>query len=451
MKRSTVLGLWGLLVGATAQAAGVNPDEYAFGAALGVDGQSALYSVALPQSVYSHTFHGDLLDLCVINGSNEVVPFEVRRAAATRQGVASRYVLPIFPLRGRDREPSDALKVRLQSANTSIDISQSARAPESDLVGAYLLDARGINTALQALQLQWPAEAVDFAARLQIESSEDLQSWSTVVAEAPVVNLHFGGRQFARAEINVRATQAPYWRLSWVGTAPKVALAGVSADPVAPLLEVTRQTATAPGRATPAVGEYEFDLQADLPVERLNLRLPEANTLVDVEFLALNAGTKTWGPIARGRLHRLQVPDAPDLTNDPVAIPLTAARHWRVRISQAGGGLGAGVPELVVGWLPHDLVFMARGDGPFRLLYGNASATPYAVAVGNLGGVDNPQGVRISARTAILGEATVLGGLARLTPIPPAPDWKRYVLWAILLLAVAALATMAWRLIKAMG
>ena len=42
----------------------------------------------------------------------------------------------------------------------------------------------------------------------------------------------------------------------------------------------------------------------------------------------------------------------------------TAERWWMIRIDQRGGGLGSGTPVLNVGWVPHQLVFAARGAAP---------------------------------------------------------------------------------------
>lgn len=52
---------------------------------------------------------------------------------------------------------------------------------------------------------------------------------------------------------------------------------------------------------------------------------------------------------------------------------------------------------------------------------------------------------------ATLEAAQLLGGPMRLTPAAPAPHWKRWILWTILLLGVGMLALMAWRLFKTLG
>jgi hypothetical protein len=43
-----------------------------------------------------------------------------------------------------------------------------------------------------------------------------------------------------------------------------------------------------------------------------------------------------------------------------------------------------------------------------------------------------------------------LGDASRLKPAPPPRDWKRYLLWSVLVLGVLILALMALRLYKQM-
>ena len=51
-------------------------------------------------------------------------------------------------------------------------------------------------------------------------------------------------------------------------------------------------------------------------------------------------------------------------------------------------------------------------------------------------------------KLAKLGSKVELGDASRLKPAPPPRDWKRYLLWGILVLGVIILALMALRLYK---
>jgi hypothetical protein len=393
----------------------------------------------------------DLADVCVVNGVGEVVPYALRRPAGERADAAPFAPLPLFPLRTADRSPSEALKLHLRSGTTSIDLDRPPEAGPAEVIRGYLLDARGAHEPLTTLRLAWPADAAEFSARVSVEASEDLAHWRTVARDAAIVNLHFGGQDFERAEIALGDGSASFLRLSFESAPPALTLSAVSGARRPRQAELARLPVTVPATAGAATGEYQFDLGARLPLDRVSLELPEQNTVVEAEFLARPDDAGPWRSVARGRLYRLRVPGMADLVNPPLALPATAARHWQVRIAAAGGGLGRGLPRLSGGWLADQLLFVARGPAPFRLLYGNAAATPFAVAADTLvdaAGQLRASGRVLEAETASVGAPLAYGGPARLVPPVPAPDWKRWLLWTILVLGVAALGWMALRLIR---
>jgi hypothetical protein len=440
-----------LLAGAAA-AGDFKPADYAYRAPLLIDGRSALYVVSLPPEVYRVATRADLGDLVVVNGLDEIVPFALRRPAPQPEATTAPVALPLFPLQGPGNLPGEALRLRLRSGTTSVDIDQPAVAAPARAPAAYLLDVRGVAEPLRRLHLAWSADAPDFSARLTIEASDDLVQWRPVATSAAVAYLHFGGQAFERADIDVPGVRVQFLRIAWFGQSAPAALTAVSGELRARRSETARLPVHALG--TPAAaGEYEFDLDARLPLDRLNLALPEQNTVADAEFLARSGDGPEWRSVARARLYRLAVAGEPDLANSPIAIGATPARHWKVRVSGAGGGIGQAAPRLEAGWLPDELLFVARGNAPFHLLYGNAAAAPLAVGAAALldaNGALRAEGRPLEAARAVLGPPAELGGHDRLVPVTPAPDWKRWLLWAVLLLGVGMLARMAFKLSRSL-
>jgi hypothetical protein len=187
-------------------------------------------------------------------------------------------------------------------------------------------------------------------------------------------------------------------------------------------------------------GEFEYDVGARLPLDRVNLELPDMNTVVDVELLSRAHVGDAWHTVRRCGFYRLKS-DGEELRNGPVAVALNTDRYWLLRTDPKSGGLGSAAPRLVVEWVPHEVVFVARGAGPFYVAYGSATAGSAAVSLALI-----PKNVSIAS--ASLSEPEALGGDARLIP-PPAPyAWKASLLWAVLIGGAALLAWMALRLSK---
>lgn len=132
-------------------------------------------------------------------------------------------------------------------------------------------------------------------------------------------------------------------------------------------------------------------------------------------------------------------------------LPATTDRYWRIQVEGSSGGLGAGIPQLEVGWLPHRLVFVARGPGPFRLAFGSSREGLCNLRDDALLATlqDRQQG-KIRPASATAGPVETLGGAAALRPRIAPATWKRWLLWGALILGVGMLAGMAYRLYRQM-
>jgi hypothetical protein len=170
----------------------------------------------------------------------------------------------------------------------------------------------------------------------------------------------------------------------------------------------------------------------------VNIELPEENTVVEVALLSRAASTDPWRPVTRSGFYRLK--SEVELTNGALPVSVNTDRYWLARVDSSAGGMGDGAPKLRVGWLPHEVVFLARGAAPFTLGYGSAAAPVVKTSLGAI-----PAGATILR--ASFSEPQTLGGDSRLQVlITKTFPWKSAVLWAVLAIGVALLGAMAWRL-----
>jgi hypothetical protein len=401
---------------------------------------AAAYRVALPLAVYQKIVHADLSDLRVFNGSREQVPFAIERPAAGTVSNAAT-ALSLFPLQDDSSATLDAIRVTIESGRRAINVQADGHTPPAGRINTYLVDGRSVDVPVAALRFEWPEDAADFAGRVRVEASDSLGDWRGVAYGAPVANLHSGAGRLAEPRVEFSPTKAKFWRLSWVGQAAPFVLTAVLAEPARQNVDARHTSLNVAAAAVKnAPGEFEYNLVARLPVDRVNLELPDSNTVVDVELLSRTYATDAWHTVRRCGFYRLKS-DGEELRNGPIAVGLNSDRHWLLRTNPKAGGLGSVAPHLVVEWVPHELVFIARGTGPFYVTYGSATAESAAVSLAVL-----PKNVSIVP--ASLSDPEPLGGDARLEP-PPAPyAWKAVLLWAILIAGAALLAWMALRLSK---
>jgi hypothetical protein len=273
---------------------------------------------------------------------------------------------------------------------------------------------------------------------MRIECSDDLAAWRLIVAAAPIANLHAGAQQLIENRIETPNTQAKFWRLSWIGHGPSFELNGVRAESAQGPPRINWSTLVVTGKADArSPSDYDFDLGAHVPLERVNLILPDNNSVYLADFKSRAQTKDPWREVIRAGVYRLATADGQQI-NGPIEVPLDRDRYWRVHLS---GESGASVALRLQGsFSPSEIEFVAHGTPPYLLAYGSSSVGAAATDLSVI-----PRGTLIS--TATLGSRNALGGEGRIAAAGSIFD-KRNVLWAVLVMAVAALATMAARLAR---
>jgi Protein of unknown function (DUF3999) len=423
-----------------ATSTGSSPTDFAYRMQVLGTHDAAAYRVALPLAVYRKISHADLADLRVFNGSGEQVPFAIERpAAGTVSNAATAF--SSFPLKDDSTATLDAIKVTIESGKGAINVQTGGQASPTGRINTYLVDGRSLEVPVAALQLEWPQDAADFAGRVRVEASDTLGDWRVVSNAAPIANLHSNEERLIEQRVEFSPTKAKYWRLSWSGATAPFILTSVLAEPARQNVEARHTSLNVAAVASrKAPGEFEYDLSASVPVDRVNLELPDANTVVDVELLSRKRPADAWHVVRRSGFYRLKS-EGEELRNGPVSIALNTDRYWLLRTDPKGGGLGNTAPHLVVDWVPHEVVFVARGTGPFYVAYGSATAESAAISLAGL-----PKNVSIDS--ASLSDPEPSGGDSRLQPPATPYPWKTPLLWAILIAGAVLLAWMAYRLSK---
>jgi uncharacterized protein DUF3999 len=417
----------------------LSPKDFAYGMPITVPAPAAAYRVAIPLEVYRKIVHDDLSDLRVFNASGEVVPYELQEPQPKPASRPPEQSLPLFALRGNARAALDGVRVTIQSLGTAVNVQADAAAAESQTINGYVLDARELTLPVLALQLHWPDDQPEFSGNIRVESSDDLGSWQLVKSDAPVVNLRTNDAQLVQSRLELPSTKAKFWRLTWVSKTPPFELTSVTANVTPDRRDAERSSLSVVGTlVNDKRQEFSFDLAARLPVNQINIELPESNSVAKFQLLSRARSTDAWRPITHGEFYRVQNTGS-ERRNDAITIPRNSDRYWLARLDQASGPMKDGTPKLEASWNAEDVIFLARGNGPFLLAYGNASAVAANASL-------SPLLSGVTVLRAQLDDPHSVGGSARLLPPARAFPWKLTVLWAVLGLGVALLAWMAYRL-----
>lgn len=412
------------------------PADFATGLPLQLDTDQPLHRVELPLAVHAQA-RPDLADVRVFNGAGEAVAMAFAAGRAETALAAPPVAVACFPLRDATARGSAALDLRIEQDGRLIALRSDTRTAAA---AAWVCDLSAIRAPVQALQLDWTAPAQGFSTRARLEGSDNLEQW-TALGGGALLDLRYGGQQLQQRRLAFAPGRHRYLRLEAAGLP---ALTGARAEPVTATAAAPTQWLEVSGRADPdAAGSVVFDLGAHLDATRLALRLPEANTVVPVEWQVRARQRDDWRSVARSTAWHLRR-DGADLEAPALELPGQPGRYWRVRID-ARAGIGSGVPTLRLGWTPVQVVFAARGEPPFTLAFGKRDAPPASLPVATLL-PGYRAGLEATLPLARTGAPRALGGHAAPAPgeedAAPA-DWRRWLLWGVLLLGVAVLGLMA--------
>jgi hypothetical protein len=409
--------------------------------ALDLDGSAAYYTLTVPRAVYAASLRGDLGDLRVYNGASEPVPYSLDTPRMP-EGPPRRHPAQWFPL------PADNAAAGNAPLGVSIAADGSLRAtantPSRGSRGGDLVDLGHAGQYDTALLIHLANDS--YQGRVSVEASDDLRTWR-LLTDTQLLKVTNGGNTLTQDRIDLEGLQERYVRLRWLDTAPDIASAEVetrASDPNAQDSAVVPRQWRAGGNVRPGQtpGDYLFETDGAYPVDRLRLNLPQLNTVARATIYSRVDSHAPWRDVVDGVVFRLQGKSGEE-TNPPLTLIANTDREWRVAVDMRNGGLGSGKLDVVAGWRPASLTFIARGAAPFALSVGNASLQPAAVSRSEL-----LVGAASVVAAATVGDALPVAAQdARGANAPEDADaMRRYVLWAALLLAVGTLGLLAWRL-----
>jgi hypothetical protein len=451
----------------------LKPENFAYRGNIETGGTGPFYKLTLPLPVYQGAAGGGLADLRVFNGQGEPVPYALLLSEAQSVTSQTESAAPFFPLpasaKGAQGTGDISVSVKQTADGSLVSVhSQAAGKPEAGGGAAgVVIDASALKGRnIRSLRLVTGASAAPFNS-FSVESSQDLQHWQMLKRDGQLVHLEHGGQRVDsdRAEWDWNAGR--YLRLIWDDPkqAPEIKSvflgaveSSVSQPPRVWSAEMT-PTAVQPGI-------YEYSWTGQLPLEKLRINLAQINTLAPVSIQYFAGAERrrhgfglhrhrdeaaSWVDLAHTVVYRLQAGQGEAKSGD---IGLYGADGNRLRLltDARGSGFGNTPPSVQIGFVPHVLVFLARGNGPFTLAWGASEVEPANLPISTLvPGYDAKAPLKA-------GEASLpAAAIVQTKPAPLAGAGQegqsgasKWVLWAVLLGGLLVLGGMARSLILQM-
>lgn len=425
-----------------------------------VERSGAFVAMPLPASAYAKSAHPDLRDLRVVDARGERVPFALLAPRPEETEIGEQlhqvqlYALP--PRKARDGEWTSPVDVTVDGERIAVRRRGGPPTPPASSPG-WLIDL-GERDAdeppPQSLRLQWSAPT-EFSVGYTLEQSDDLRQWRPA-GSGQVMALASAGGALTQPIVPLGAAPARFLRLVWSDRTQAPRLTGAQA--VTPTrrsvtvdepTELVLPTSAAPAGGQPADDDarraLHYDLGAPLPIVRIDLRLPNGTQVVPARIQVRDSADRPWQPLTGGVFYRID--RGSEVTTSPAIAVRRTARFVRIVPDARAATPDPATTRLVVRVQLSSIVFAAQGEPPYALLAGAAQATPGALPLATL--VPSPDDERPRFGQATLGAWSEVEAAVRQAEAEQRRAALRpWLLWAVLVLGVAGLGFLVWRLAR---
>lgn len=420
------------------------PQDYSTRVELELAGDGPWYRLELPMALHLAGQYGDLRDLRVFNAQGQMQAYALHSGRQQYQQTRREADVARFPLRAEGPAADAQLRIRRDSTGTLVEVlpERAESIGGTPPLRGWLLDASGLEGNLETLVLDWSAEQEGFQ-RFRIEASDDLQNWRNW-GVGQVARMAFDGARVEQNEVSLPGAPARYLRLLWDAGQPvaqleSARLVSLRSDSLpVPMIWTSAQAPVWQGNH-----EYRWELPMNLPLDRVRIELGEAGTLAPVTLAGRVESSQPWRPLSRGLLYRLEQEGAGKVQDE---LPLNGQplRYLQLSVDPRGGGLGD-APRLAAGMHATQVIFLARGEGPYSVAVGRTGASSASLPLTTL--IPDYRAERLAQLG--VARAVMPDAAAQDAPAPAVgADGKRYGLWAVLLLGVALLAGMSLSLLR---
>lgn len=461
------------------------PSLAAPGTALQVSGTGPYYQLALPLVWQARSQHPDLRDVRIVNAQGQSLPYAWVDTPSPAP-IEQQTTVSLFKWNGP-----------LQPAASDPKAAPSA-SPTSPSWPIWIMDLRRAPGQLQRLEVALPTDAPGLFA-VAVESSPDLQHWTTLQESVQLASLTHGGQTLHQQTIELGGIGPSYVRLRL--------LPGSPAPRMGEAVLTTSQTGVAtpvlswsgPIKASSCTERFcDYALPSHVAIGRIKMLLDEPNTLMRLQLQgrALDDSGATQAQAdepphrhrgLRERLHALRHKrhDEPartkpaseeagwrwigegdvhwiDQAGQPLRsdeLPVDQGRYRTLRVSAAEGNAGwtKRPPAIEVASGLRTLVFLAKGAQPYQLQWAAGDAAEVALPMSELmvGGATVPTSWQ--GRATLPAQVIVASGVST-SAAPKGPEAvstasaqgsnkgllpSAWWLWAALLLGLGLMAYMA--------
>lgn len=423
-------------------------DDFAYAYKIITNEDAAIYKLPLPEKIYDTVIRKDLGDIRVFNKDNIALPHAIRHSEKVENKNIVTLNLDFFPVysHGKQSAVIEQLDISIANNGSIVEIRTNEQDSNNDNeISGYIIDASQIKHPINELKFEIENDT-GFMKTVKLDYSNDLNHWQTLLSKITLAKLDYDSHTLVKDQIKLPSSTAKYYRLSWIDNNPGIAVKNIQAKLNSSRHSRKLQWKTVQGRkSSKDEYTYEYNTGGMFSVHLIDIDFQEKNTLISANIRSRKDEKSNWTSHYSGLFYKLNVNDQV-IKNNLISIRPNKHQYWQLVINSKDDFAHA-PPEMNFAWSGNELYFLARGEGPYTLAYGNSQAEAPAKPVNTLMNLLNNDEENQFTATAMLGDEMTLRGEEALI-IERSIPWQRILLWGILVTAVLILTYMAFRLFK---
>ena len=318
---------------AASAAYALQQEQFVAGWPLDLPSEEGFFDVPLTLEMYQQARR--LEELAVLDLAGYPMPF-YRVSETPPTPTERRTSLTASPVYAAGATPAE-LTIATDDQRTNVTVTRPPDQPAAQIV-AFILDARAIEQAPLALELQWRALPQPFLMEVRIEQSQTLTDWRPV-GRASIAQLSIDDTELRHGRVPVVAAQGGYYRITASGSVVDWYLERADLVSAAAERSPTRVARFGPTAERPtqtrgqddaaAVRTLHFDLGGRLPVTAVTISFTAPNRWGRASLASSDSLDGPWRTHARSRLFYELDYENENLASPDVEVGRVEHRYWR--------------------------------------------------------------------------------------------------------------------------
>ncbi|WP_154224762.1 DUF3999 family protein [Marinicella rhabdoformis] len=421
------------------------------------DTEAMGFQLTVPEHVYQQAQNPQLHDLRVLNTQGDQVPMKLSLMADDIERKVFESTLPIFSLNHTVNTPLKSKQVTTSwqgdlqqlTVETSESVQRFIKSQEQKRNDRFLLDATSLRQAqVTGLTLDWQFESAgNRVFYVEVKGSNDLSSWKTLKSRHKLIELNTGQRVVLENQIPLYAKAFDYYQLRFLGQpVPQVNSVKASLSSHSTSQSLTHKRILSYEILDPEQHGYTIIWQTDgvFPIESYAFDFQYKNLMADVQLYSKATENSRWQKVTSGQFYQL---GTGEMAMEKNSLNFRPNNHRYWKLTTQSNISSQWINGLSFAWRPHQLQFLAQGDGPYSLNYGAKALNRPA---------NNRWYQQLSSQVksnmfsseVTAGNVTELAPKPKAEPKPPEAKISRWIFWGLLVIVLSGLFYMASRLMR---